>query len=141
MKNKSAIVTLGLFTIVVLPLIVWRLLVKYPHDIMTYTGLALIIPSSILLIIAFFQIEDSLSVTPQAKELVTKGLYSKIRHPIYLFEQLLCIGFTLIVQNIIIYVFCVLLLARNIWRGRQENRILEEQFGKAYREYVRRLWF
>jgi protein-S-isoprenylcysteine O-methyltransferase Ste14 len=141
MRKKSTIVILTLFTIVVLPLIVWRLLAKYPHDIMTYTGLALIIPSFVLLVIAFFQLGDSLSVTPQAKELVTKGLYAKLRHPIYLFEQLLCLGFALIVQNMIIYVFCVLLLVRNIWRGRQEHRVLEEKFGEAYRAYVKQLWF
>ena len=43
--------------------------------------------------VARFQLGNSLTVTAQAKQLVTRGLYSKIRNPIYFFGSLFIIGF------------------------------------------------
>jgi protein-S-isoprenylcysteine O-methyltransferase Ste14 len=143
MKPRAAeYITFIVLTTVVLPLIVYRLLVKFPHDLLTCAGLGIFIPSFLLLIIAFFQLGTSFTVTPKAKELVTTGIYSKIRHPIYFFQQSLSVGFALVLHDsVLMYLFCLLLLARNVWRARQENRILEEKFGNAYRAYRDRVWF
>ena len=130
-----------LLTFVVLPWIIVRLLSKFSHDLMTYIGIALIIPSFVLLIVAIFQLGSSFAVTPQAKELVTKGLYAKIRHPIYVFGTSLFLGLALVVQSITLYLFCAIVLGRNIWRARQENRVLEEKFGDVYRSYREGVWF
>jgi protein-S-isoprenylcysteine O-methyltransferase Ste14 len=108
---------------------------------MTYLGIALIIPLFVLLIVAIFQLGSSFAVTPMAKELVTKGLYSKIRHPIYLFGTSVFIGMALVVHGITLYVFSAILLVRNLWRARQENRVLEEKFGDTYRTYCKHVWF
>ena len=139
MKLKKVI--LILFVVAVLPVIVMRLLSKFPHDLMTFTGIGLIIPSFVLLIIAFYQLGDSLAVTPQAKELVTKGLYAKIRHPIYLFGMLLFLGFAVVTRNVISYAVCVIVFVNVIWCVRRENRVLEEKFGDAYRAYREHVWF
>jgi len=143
MKSKTVkrVLIFILLTFGILPWIILRLLLKYPHDLLTYIGIILIIPSSVLLIIAYFQLGSSFAITPQAKELVTKGLYAKIRHPIYVFGTLLFLGLGMVVRNMTIYVFCVILLVRNIWRAWQENRVLEEKFGDAYRAYRKRVWF
>jgi protein-S-isoprenylcysteine O-methyltransferase Ste14 len=139
---KSKIVIFILLTFVFLPWIILRLLSKYQHDLITFTGIGLIIPSFVLLIIAYYQLGSSLAVTPQAKEFVTKGLYAKIRHPIYVFGQLLFLGCALVLHgNLLICLFCAILLIRNIWRARQENRVLEEKFGDAYRGYREQVWF
>jgi protein-S-isoprenylcysteine O-methyltransferase Ste14 len=142
---KSKIVThvlLFIFlTVVILPWVILRLLAKFPHDLMTYIGIGLLVPSFVLLIIAYFQLGSSFTVTPQAKDLITKGLYSKIRHPIYVFGTLLFLGLALVVRSTTIYVFCAILLVRNIWRAGQENRVLEEKFGDAYRTYRKHVWF
>ncbi|MBI5475565.1 MAG: isoprenylcysteine carboxylmethyltransferase family protein [Ignavibacteriales bacterium] len=138
---KLKIATFILLTFILLPLIIWRLLSKFPHDLMTYIGITLIIPSFVLLIIAIFQLGDSLAVTPQAKELVTKGLYSKIRHPMYVFGMLLFLGFAMVTRDVISYVVCAFALVNVIWRVRRENRVLEEKFGDAYRTYRKQVWF
>ena len=138
---KLKIVILILFVVSVLPLIVIRLLSKFPNDLMTYIGIVLIIPSFILLIIAIYQLGDSLAVTPQAKELVTKGLYSKIRHPMYVFGMLLFLGFAMVTRDVISYVVCAFALVNVVWRVRRENRVLEEKFGDAYRAYRKHVWF
>jgi len=140
-KTVNRVFIFILLTFVLLPWIILRLLSKFPHDLMTYIGIALIIPSFVLLIIAIFQLGSSFAVTPRAKELVTKGLYAKIRHPIYVFGTSLFLGLALVAHGITLYVFCAILLVRNIWRARQENRVLEEKFGDAYRTYRKHVWF
>jgi protein-S-isoprenylcysteine O-methyltransferase Ste14 len=140
-KTLNRVLIFILLTFVVLPWVILRLLSKFPHNLTTYIGIAIIIPSFVLLIIAIFQLGSSFAVTPQAKELVTKGLYAKIRHPIYVFATSLFVGLALVVNSITLYVFCAVLLVRNIWRARQENRVLEEKFGDAYRSYRQHVWF
>jgi len=142
MKSKTIqYIILILFTIVVFPWIVLRLLSKYPHDLMTYIGIGLIIPSFVLLLTAYCQLGSSFAIIPQAKELVTKGLYAKIRHPIYVFGTLLFLGFAMVTRSVLSYVLLVLALVEGIWRARMENRVLEEKFGDTYRAYRDRVWF
>jgi protein-S-isoprenylcysteine O-methyltransferase Ste14 len=50
-------------------------------------------PVLILLTISRIQLGDSFSVSPQAKQLVTRGgLYSRIRNPIYVFGTIVFAG-------------------------------------------------
>jgi protein-S-isoprenylcysteine O-methyltransferase Ste14 len=35
----------------------------------------------------------------------------------------------------------LLLIPLQVWRARNEARVLEEKFGEEYREYRRRTWF
>src|SRR6516164_4157061 len=60
-------------------------------------GLGLLAIGFILWTTARFQLGKSLAVTAQAKKLVTSGLYSKIRNPIYVFGSCVIAGLILIV--------------------------------------------
>ena len=104
-------------------------------------GLIVALPSLILLFIARFQLGRSFSVTPQARKLVTTGLYSKIRNPMYVFSFLLVFGFLLALQKPYLLLVLAILLPIQIVRARQEARVLERKFGDAYREYRSRTWF
>jgi protein-S-isoprenylcysteine O-methyltransferase Ste14 len=53
-----------------------------------WIGLSIAVPSTILLLVSRFQLGRSFAVTPQARELVTTGLYSRIRNPMYVFSTL-----------------------------------------------------
>jgi protein-S-isoprenylcysteine O-methyltransferase Ste14 len=58
-------------------------------------GLFLLIASTILLVLARMQLGNAFSLTPQATFLVTHGLYSRIRNPVYVFSTLLLAGLIL----------------------------------------------
>ena len=107
----------------------------------TVVGLIILVPSFFLWALARRQLGDSFTPRAEARRLVTHGLYSRIRNPIYLFAELMALG-------IIIFLgFPWLLLAwvpAVVWqmrRARRESRVLEEAFGDEYRRYRSQTWF
>jgi protein-S-isoprenylcysteine O-methyltransferase Ste14 len=104
-------------------------------------GLLTALPAAILLIIARYQLGKSFSVSPQARQLVTHGLYSKFRNPMYVFSGLLVFSFVLALQKPILLAIFAVLIPLQIIRARQEAKILEARFGDAYREYRKNTWF
>ena len=90
-----------------------------------------------LLLLARHQLGKSFSATPQARALVTHGLYSKIRNPMYVFSALLLLGLLITYRKPYSFLLFAMLLPVQILRARQEARVLEAKFGDAYRE----TWF
>ena len=79
-------------------------------------------------------------VTVEGQRLVTDGLYRRIRHPLYLGEITRNLGFTLILTSG--YGFALVLLGSVflLFRIPREERMMLEEFGDEYREYMRRTW-
>ncbi len=72
-------------------------------------------------------------------ELVTRGPYAFIRHPMYLSFILQGIGLTLIAANWVIAFFMFLPpIIAYLRRSKQEEAMMEEVFGEAYRDYKAR---
>jgi protein-S-isoprenylcysteine O-methyltransferase Ste14 len=80
-------------------------------------------------------------VKAEAHELVTTGLYSKIRNPIYVFGMIMLVGMVLILQRPVGWLVIVAGVLGQTIRARREARVLEDAFGDAYREYRRKTWF
>jgi len=78
---------------------------------------------------------------PEARRLVTRGLYSKFRHPIYVFGCLAYFGSLLALQVWSILVAWVALTPIEFLRARREDRVLADAFGPEYTAYRRRTWF
>ena len=110
-------------------------------NIARWFGLLIAVPAAILLMVARYQLGKSFSVTPQARQLVTHGLYSKFRNPMYLFSGLLVFSFVVALQKPILLAIFAVLIPLQIIRARQEAKILEAKFGDAYREYKKRTLF
>jgi protein-S-isoprenylcysteine O-methyltransferase Ste14 len=105
-----------------------------------WSGLAIIVPATVLLFIARYQLGRSFSVTPRARELVTHGIYSKIRHPIYVFSGMLAAGVAIALQPHALLLL-IILVPVQILRARREAKVLEEKFGDQYRAYREKTWF
>lgn len=73
------------------------------------------------------------------KKLVTKGLYSKIRHPSYTGEIIAFLGLALVFQHIpsSIFIFVFPTIAF-VYRAIVEEKKLIEEFGEEYLEYKKR---
>lgn len=106
-----------------------------------YAGLALLVTGIIFLFTARFQLGKSFSVTAQARKLVTHGLYSKIRNPIYVFSSTMVLGVLLVVQKPFLVLFLAALIVIQTWRAHKEAQVLEDKFGDEYRRYRQHTWF
>jgi protein-S-isoprenylcysteine O-methyltransferase Ste14 len=136
---KLNLVTLAL-VVVFLPFIVlqfWGL----PWTAPRIAGLAIAIPCFLLLVLARVQLGKAFSVQAKASTLVTTGLYSRIRNPIYVFGGLAIAGLFLWINQPWLLLLFVVLIPMQVWRSRVEARVLTEKFGAQYLEYKRQTWF
>lgn len=114
---------------------------REPWTALRVIGVILTIGGAIGITLARIQLGNSFSVRPQAKELVTHGLYSRIRNPVYIFGMIFIAGVFLYINRPRFYWIFLILIPLQIVRARAESKVLEEKFGGSYREYKARTWF
>jgi protein-S-isoprenylcysteine O-methyltransferase Ste14 len=132
---------------IVIPLIVLLLyllvpgLEQRPWTVMRIGGAILAVVAYTLLVTARIQLGKSFSVRPEAKKLVTHGLYARIRNPMYVFVDLMLFGLILALHLhwlLVIFAAFVVFQAR---QARREAGVLREKFGQAYLDYCEQTWF
>ncbi len=111
-----------------------------PWNAHRVVGSILLVAGMLLVFTARFQLGRSFSVTPQARKLVTHGLYSRIRNPIYVFGTVAIFGLCLILQKPGPWLLVVFVVATQTMRARKEAWVLEAKFGDEYRAYRSRTW-
>jgi len=108
-----------------------------PHIV----GVSIAIPSLLLLCLARIQLGKAFSVQAKASTLVTHGLYSRIRNPIYVFGALTIVGVFIWISRPWLFLVFAILIPLQVYRSRKESQVLEKSFGAAYLEYKRNTWF
>lgn len=117
---------------------------KHPPVVWTPTaivGMFLYVAGFILWTVARFQLGASFSVKAEARQLVTRGLYSKVRNPIYVFGLCTIAGLLLVLNRPIWLLIYVVIIPLQIWRAGKEAQVLEAKFGEEYRKYRAGTWF
>ena len=104
-------------------------------------GVAITTPALLLLLTARIQLGRAFSVRAKATNLVTTGLYSRIRNPIYVFSALLVLGVIIWAGRPVYLLFFAILIPVQILRSREESAVLEAKFGDEYRQYKQKTWF
>jgi protein-S-isoprenylcysteine O-methyltransferase Ste14 len=124
----------------------WALVVIFtsgpgPHGPARWVGLVVAATGLLGVILARYTLGRSFSIAAKARALVTTGIYSKIRNPIYVSGGLFLIGVAIIWWRAEFLALFAVLIPVQVMRARKEARVLEEKFGEEYREYRRRTWF
>jgi protein-S-isoprenylcysteine O-methyltransferase Ste14 len=104
-------------------------------------GAALASVGLIVFAMAYVSFGDSWRVGFDVKRpgaLVTTGIFSISRNPIYLGLDLWFIGVFLINGTLIFLIFTVLAMASMHWQIRQEEAFLSDLYGQPYSDYCRR---
>lgn len=94
-----------------------------------------------LWILARLQLGDAFSIAPKSTRLVTRGLYAKLRHPVYYFSITAVMGIGLFIWNLLVLIPITFLIALEVMRIRAEERLLIAHFGQEYITYKRQTWF
>lgn len=112
-----------------------------PRDAFWYVGVCLSVASAGLWVLARYQLGDAFSVRPEARQLVTRGLYSRLRHPIYVFGTLAFLAALLALQGWRALITWLVVGLIQVGRARREERVLTEAFGAEYATYRSKTWF
>src|ERR1700758_3370357 len=128
--------------VVAVGVLTWFLITwKTPWNAERYIGTALVVVGVSGIAVARYQLGRSFSIKPEAHALVTTGLYSKIRNPIYVFGGVMIAGLILVLQRPALWILLFIVVLGQTIRARREARVLEAAFGDEYREYRRKAWF
>jgi len=105
------------------------------------TGIAIALPALVGLLIARSELGRAFSVKAKASVLVTSGVYSRIRNPIYVFSSLVFLCLIIWTGKPLLLLVLVLLIPMQVMRSRKEAAVLTEKFGEEYLAYKRQTWF
>lgn len=112
-----------------------------PHGVGDSLGLVLSLIGLAGVIHSRYTLGKSFSVRAKAVSLVTTGLYSRIRNPVYISGILLAAGVFLILHQSAVVALVVVIIPIQIIRARREAVVLEARFGEEYRVWRRNTWF
>ena len=104
-------------------------------------GAVLAVEGYILFIVARLQLGKAFAVSPQAKELVTHGLYARMRNPIYVFVGVMWLGLIVALPLYWLLLPYILLVVLQLVRAGKEATVLQDRFGQAYLDYRKQTWF
>ncbi len=103
------------------------------------TGMGLLLTGTIIMVVARIELGNNWTHAAdyqirKNQDLVTTGIYSYIRNPIYSGALLVFIGAELIAGSFLV-ILCVPIFIGGYIQAKREERILERQFGKNYEKY------
>jgi protein-S-isoprenylcysteine O-methyltransferase Ste14 len=90
---------------------------------------------------ARLQLGASFAVLPQAKGLVSQGLYSRIRNPMYVFVDMTVFGLILALNLPWLLLLLVPWAILQVRQAGRESKVLHDKFGQAYLDYRKQTWF
>ena len=108
-----------------------------PDPLWDGLALGLLLAGHFFCAVALLQLGRSLSIMPEARRLVTSGLYARIRHPLYLAEAVATLGVLLQYRSALAAALVATQFAVQLWRMREEEKVLGMAFAE-YGDYSRR---
>jgi protein-S-isoprenylcysteine O-methyltransferase Ste14 len=112
-----------------------------PWTLSREAGLALAIGAFVCWSVARIQLGKSFSVRAKATELVARGIYSKIRNPVYVFGTMFIVGVILWTGRLLWLLALLVIVPMQVVRAKKEAQVLEAKFGDEYRTYRTKTWF
>ena len=112
-----------------------------PEDAQKTIGLCVAVASLFLPVLSRVHLGASFSIKPVARTLVTRGLYSRIQHPLYFFLDMMLWGVIVYLGLPWLFAIWAALLLVHVMEARREEGILRTAFGDQYGAYQSRTWF
>ena len=100
-------------------------------------GGPLIIAGAVLIILAHKELPKEHGQPEKINKLATRGIYSKIRHPVYLGFMLITFGLSLFFANYLMLILSILFVPVWYTISKREEKNLIEKFGERYLKYMK----
>ena len=137
----------GQLILIVIFLIVWILdsfVFKYStflnENIKWYV---LVIPGVIILVIAqYITLSGIKTVFGEVREppqVITKGVFSIVRHPVYFGSILTFFGLVIMTLSLFSFIIWIIVIIFYYYISRHEEKLLLARFGKEYEEYMKKV--
>ena len=136
---KLNVITLA----IVFAALIWAMphIAAFPLTPWRVAGIAIALPAFVLVIISRIQLGGAFSVGAKASVLVTSGIYSRIRNPIYVFSTIMLLGVICWTGRLWLLLLLGIIVPMQIFRSRNEAAVLAEKFGDEYLAYKQQTWF
>ena len=112
-----------------------------PNDLLLWLGYGIFILGVVIALIAAINLGKNLTPLPRPKdnaELIQGGLYRFVRHPIYFGVIMLSIGWGLIQQSTLVWLYVVIIAIFFDIKSRKEEQWLQAKFSE-YADYQGRV--
>jgi protein-S-isoprenylcysteine O-methyltransferase Ste14 len=104
--------------------------------LVTECGVAITLIGAAIATYAIANLGRNFSVAPEARVLVTRGVYRVVRHPIYLAESLMIVGALMGDAELIALIGTVVVIGLQIYRVRVEERLLSRAFPTSFAAFT-----
>ena len=118
--------------------------IEPPNDLLLWCGYGIFILGTVIALIAAINLGKNLTPLPRPKEnaeLIQRGLYRFVRHPIYFGVIVLSLGWGLIQQSALVWLYVLIIAIFFDIKSRKEEQWLVERFSAyvGYQGRVRKL--
>lgn len=103
-------------------------------------GSCLAFAGLLLACLALISLRKSFGIFVQVRDIVTKGLYKYVRHPMYFAHIMIHSGFLLITPRLYYLILCLALILVTLFRAKLEEQKLSK-FSQDYQEYMKKTPF
>ncbi len=139
MAKRSNSQSVVIITILITGAVVYNM--HLPWDFEKTVAFLIWIPAQVLWVISRWQLGSNFSAKPEARELVTDGVYARIRNPIYIFGTISSVSLVLYLGKPWFLIFLIVLIPIQVIRAINEKRVLLQTFDEKYKTYERQTWF
>tara|TARA_Y100000310_G_scaffold78602_1_gene75258 strand:+ start:1279 stop:1794 length:516 start_codon:yes stop_codon:yes gene_type:complete len=112
------------------------IILEYKISLLIIPGILFLLIGIILVYLSYVNIKQDFL---KATKVTSTGIYSKVRHPMYLGIILLFIGISLITSSILVSIYSLVGIILIIWQAFYEEKYLEKRFGKDFLNYKKQV--
>jgi len=147
LTGEHAFSDMGQLIFLVIFLVVWiadSFVFEYSTFLTQYISNYIRVPIALIVLVisgllAWTGLKIVFRETRKRPQVITTGVFSIVRHPIYLSSILLYLGFILLSLSLLSVLVWILIIVFYYIISRYEEKLLIQRFGSAYEEYKKKV--